>query len=137
MELKHFLCDLEMISELTNEEEKKLEQNLVWVLGSPRSGITWLARELLSFNTSVVRELNISEHLGTSVWGITEKIVRNIDFRKSHPDYFFSEKYKPVWMHFLRKLILNRIYAQFCDTTKKRGEIVLKKIDDSDTRRAG
>jgi len=46
------------------------------------------------------------------------QIIRNIEARKDFPDYFFSEKYKDAWLYFLRKLILNRIFAQFQDISK-------------------
>jgi len=50
---------------------------------------------------------------------IRNKIIRIIDFRKDEPDYFFSEKYKESWVFFLRKLILNRIFSQVQDISKK------------------
>jgi len=108
-----------LIEELTVEEEAILERNLVWVLGSPRSGTTWLATQLLSYNTRILNEPGISEHLGVAVWAITDKIVRNVDMRKKHENYFFSDSYKETWLHFLRKLILNRIHAQFLDLDSK------------------
>ena len=33
---------------LTPQQEDSLEKNLVWIIGAPRSGTTWLV-ELLSF----------------------------------------------------------------------------------------
>ena len=38
-------------------------------------------------------------------------------FKKDH--YFFADEYKETWQFFLRKLILNRIYSQYQDLTKK------------------
>ena len=39
-------------NELTAEEESILEKNLVWVFGSARGGTTWLALQLMSYQTN-------------------------------------------------------------------------------------
>ena len=106
-----------MISPLTEEQEKQLQKKIVWLFGFPRSGTTWIATQLLSYQTRSINELNISSHLG--IHNIVKgQITRNIESRKDFSDYFFSEKYKEVWIYFLRKLILNRIYAQIQDISQ-------------------
>jgi len=100
------------IKELSIEEELALEKNLVWVFGDRRSGTTWLARELLSYQTKTIDEPLIGLHVGWSR-PLTDGFTRTIDIQKHRDDYFFSEKYANVWKFFLRKLILNRIYDQF------------------------
>lgn len=104
--------------ELTTEQEAILEKNLVWILGTARSGTTWLLHQL-SYNTGTMDEPFITQQLTFSVRGITDKIVRVIDQRANKIDYFFSKRYKNTWLFFLRKLILNRIYAQFPDLSQK------------------
>jgi len=107
------------IPELSKEQESIFEKNIVWLFSSPRGGTNWIAGELLSYNTIFVNELHIEEHLAIRASEVEGKIVRRIDNPQQNPDYFFSEKYKDVWMFYLRKLILNRIYAQTKDMNKK------------------
>jgi len=108
----------QIVYELSNEEESQLEKNLIWVLGSRRSGTSWLAIQLLSFDTLHFNEPLIGAHLAEYIpFGKT--MVRRIDQMSSQEHYFFSETYKKTWKHYLRKLILNRIHAQFQSTTSK------------------
>jgi len=106
------------IKELTNEEELILEKNLVWIFGYRRSGTTWLGLELLSHNTKKIDELLIGIFLGHDE-AHHGGMVRLLDFRKDVDDFFFSEKYVDTWKYFVRKLILNRIYAQLHDLSHK------------------
>ncbi len=88
-------------NELSAADEQKLENNLVWIFGNVRSGTTWLGIELLKYQNNVIwNEPYIGLHLA--------KRGRHLD----REDYFFSNKYKKEWMPFVRKLILNRAYAQ-------------------------
>jgi len=105
--------------ELSNSEELVLEKNLVWVFGAPRSGTSWLATQLLSYNTLVMNEPLIGMHLGISRNTIRERIVRNLELLEKEPDYFFSYRYKEAWMYYLRKFILNRIYSQYQNLSEK------------------
>jgi len=108
-------------NELTPKQEDQLEQNLTWIFASPRSGTSWLANQLMTYNTHNMDEPYIGHHL-TSI-GITENNFKLTESHKKRNAYFFSEKYKNTWQVFLRKLILNRIYAQFKCTD---GKIVIK-----------
>ena len=111
-------------NELTPLEEDELEKNLVWLFGSSRSGTSWLSLELLSYRTNSINELHITEHLGSPNIGTLDlTFSRWYDECKNLGGYFFSEKYKKTWKHYLRKLILNRIYSQVGDFNKK---IILK-----------
>ena len=105
--------------ELSNSEELILEKNLVWVFGAPRSGTSWLALQLLSYKTMIMNEPLIGMHLGISRNTIRDRIVRNIELLEKDPDYFFSYRYRQVWKYYLRKFILNRIYSQFQNLSKK------------------
>jgi len=110
--------------ELTEQQELILEKNLVWILGSPRSGTSWFALELLSHQTIRIDHLHITEHLGTPHVGILDlTISRWIDQCREIDGYIFSEKYKNTWVYYLRKLILNRILAQTNTFEKK---VILK-----------
>jgi len=105
--------------ELTTHEESILEKNIIWVFGSPRSGTTWLATELLSFQTKFINEPHLEDHLAARLPGVNNEIIKWYDRRKSYPDYFFSDAHKPTWLFFLRKLILNRIYSQIQNLSMK------------------
>jgi len=118
--------------ELAGDQENILEQNLVWVLGFPRSGTTWLGTQLLSYNTNFVNEFRIADHLAVRSMEMRDKVVRRFDQKQNDENYLFASKFKKNWIIFLRKLILNRIYAQFEDLDHK---VVIKEpnpIDASD-----
>jgi len=106
------------IKELSSEEELILEKNLVWIFAYRRSGTTWLGLELLSHETKNIDELLIGLFLGHDQ-KFEGGMARIFDFRKNIENFFFSEKYVDTWKYFLRKLILNRIYAQHHDLTHK------------------
>lgn len=115
--------------ELTIEEEDVLEKNLVWLFSYARSGTSWLAGQLLSYNTKFMNEPLIGMHLGTlAPFMLSEKVIRNNDLFKNEPNYFFSTAYKNTWKFYLRKLVLNRIFAQFNDLNHK---IIIKEPNGS------
>ncbi|HUS50584.1 MAG TPA: sulfotransferase domain-containing protein [Candidatus Paceibacterota bacterium] len=107
------------ISELTIEDEEVLEKNLVWIFGSARSGTTWLADQLLSFNTKIINEPHITEFLDMSAHHKHPEISRSYDEFKKNPNYFFSDEYKNTWNYYLRKLILNRFHVEARDLSKR------------------
>lgn len=106
---------LDEIKELTEKEEEILEKNLVWIFGSPRSGTSWLAKQLLSHNTRTIDEPLIGRHLGDFPYRPVDAIIRDFDLRKYDVNYFFAKQYSKTWKKYLRKLILQRIYAQIQD----------------------
>jgi len=99
---------------LTYDEENKLEEKLVWIFGAPRSGTSWLGTQLLSHETHSLNEPLIGMHLG-HIYFRSETKSRSKDLFQNEIDYFFSNRYKETWKYHLRKLILNRIFAQFKD----------------------
>ena len=112
--------------ELTIDQEKDLEKNLVWVFGSPRSGSTWLANQLLKYNTNSMDEPYIGYHIApVQFFGGDSRLDK---FHRNRDTYFFSDKFENTWKFFLRKLILNRIHSQFGDVSKK---IIIKEPNGS------
>ena len=107
------------INELTKEQESILEKNLVWLFGSTRGGTSWVGLQLLSYQTISINEPHIDEHLAMRAGEIHDRFVRRIDNPQQSPEYFFSEKYSTVWRYFLKKLLLNRFYAQTKNLTHK------------------
>ncbi len=117
---------VQKVRELTIEQENELEKNLVWIFASPRSGTTWLGVRLLAGHFLKIAEPKIGSHLGFSRLG--ENTIEDLTSLENRDDYFFSNKFKDTWKYFLRKLILNRIYAQIRDTRKK---IIIKEPNGS------
>jgi len=110
-----------------------LEERLVWILGSPRSGSTWLLGLLkASPRVIAIDEPAIGSHIAipvTSITGVRPARVapdrfRVNDLRDDAPDYFFARRYEQVWRPLLRDLILGRLGAQVGDAVAER------KIDD-------
>jgi len=106
------------INSLTDEQELILEKNLVWIYGSSRSGTTWFGTKLLSHNTHSIDEPMLGRHLGLGEV-LMGKDVSLMEVSAKRPSYFFSSAFKNTWKFFLRKLILNRIYHEFQDLSKK------------------
>jgi len=117
---------VQKVRELTIEQENELEKNLVWIFASPRSGTTWLGARLLAEHFLSINEPKIGSHLGFSRLG--KNTIEDLTSLENRDDYFFSNQFKDTWKYFLRKLILNRIYAQIRDTRKK---IIIKEPNGS------
>jgi hypothetical protein len=94
-----------------------LERRLVWVMGSPRTGSTWLLN-LLARNRGVVGidEPLLGAHLEVSAESLAPG-PDDVPFRgvyaehRARPDYFFSDEFAPVWRPLLRELVLARMAA--------------------------
>jgi len=104
--------------ELSQDDELKLEKNLVWIFADRRSGTTWLSQELLSHKTLWMDEPLIGLHLGRTV-NTKDGMKKTLDIQAKRENYFFCKNHKENWTYFLRKLILNRIYNQFKTLDKK------------------
>lgn len=114
------------------------ERRLVWIMGSPRTGSTWLLRLLChpwgvgrtptgidesrfrprGLNVVPVNESYLMHHLGPMKEALPEpgasgggSLLLN-DLRASDPAYFFSDAYAPVWREGVRRLALERFEAQ-------------------------
>jgi len=101
---------------LTDEEENILEKKIIWLLGSPRSGTTWLGTQLLDHPVNLIwDEISLGYHLGIveQRFDPEKKIAlsRFYDQQKNNPLYFFSEQHKNNWLPYLKKLILARIFS--------------------------
>jgi hypothetical protein len=115
-----------MPRELTTDEENQLEKNLVWIFASPRSGTSWLGNQLLTYNTLSMDEPYLGHHIAKM--GIIQNRTKFTDYHQKRESYFFCDKFEETWRYYLRKLILNRINAQFENLEKK---IVIKEPNGS------
>jgi len=113
------------MSSLTEKEENILEQNMVWIFGTPRSGSTWLCTQLLKN-----KEIKIWDE----PWiGHNLAYIRSFGIQEGHwnefSGYFFSQKYKKnSWLPALRKFILTRAYSE---TLNLRDKIIIKEPNGS------
>jgi len=98
----------EIISFVTGEWENILEQKMVWLLGSMRSGTTWLGTQLLKHEQNIIwNEPYIGFHLNAG-----EILSHPESPDNERPDYFFSKKFQKIWMPAYKKFVLTRAYAQ-------------------------
>jgi hypothetical protein len=101
-----------------------VEDHLVWLVGSHRSGSTWLLNLLSAFPGIVkIDEIGIGPHLGVFTADVlgtpppgeggTGQLF--YDARRAEDDYFFSDRYASAWRPELRRLLLCRLRAQILD----------------------
>lgn len=126
----HLPSNFESCIELTSDEESQLEKNIIWLFGHSGDGIMRLSSKLLSHQTCLWNEPKIGPHLNT-ITNLNGKIISVFENwqkigKKPKYDYLFFNGFKNTWKFYLRKLILNRIKAQFQDITKK---IIIKEAD--------
>lgn len=113
-----------------------VERRLAWMMGSPRTGSTWLLRLLLhpwgvgrtptgidpsrfrprGGNVIPVNESYLLHHLGPMrdplpPPGSDSSVVLN-DLRRADPAYFFADEFAADWRAPLRELVLRRFDAQ-------------------------
>jgi hypothetical protein len=99
------------------------EKSLTWIVGSPRSGTTWLAGLLSRFpNIGYVNEPLIGLHLGVvfdQVIAAPPKAgpaaggrIYDLINLVGEDDYFFNDKHRHVWEPALRNMLLVRFREQ-------------------------
>src|SRR2546423_15715374 len=104
------------------------ERRLVWILGSPRSGSTWLMNVLSYGGATRINEPAIGAHLGVMPGSFLpiEPYGRPVTYRldqfRSDDDYFFSAKWEHVWRPPVRGLILRRGQAQTWEARHPNGK---------------
>ncbi|MEW6416523.1 MAG: sulfotransferase domain-containing protein [Nitrospirota bacterium] len=111
---------------LTKKGEDRLEERLVWILCFPRSGSSWLARQLLSHPEHIIwDEPYLGLHLGAFIGNQDAgNFSRIFEDASNSTQYFFLPLYEKVWLPFLRSMTLNRCYAQFPDSLNKAAVII-------------
>lgn len=105
-------------SPLTEKDETTLERKMVWIFGSPRSGSTWLGRDLLNHEQNIFWD---EPYIG---WFISE--LRK--WEEDRIDYFYSNYHKDLLVPLLRKTILFRTYSLARTLTKN---IIIKEPNGS------
>jgi hypothetical protein len=93
---------------------------LAWIMGSSRSGSTWLLKMLRELDEVVgVDDPHLGHHLG--VWrplplawaiGAEPSELKTLDaVKREEDDYFFSDAHRDAWMPGLRELVRTRFCA--------------------------
>ena len=108
------------MSEMSAEARSTFESRTVWMLGSPRSGSTWLL-SLLAQHPLVVpmNEPTLGYHLSPFLmnepgYRASDLEFKNFALRKvveHDPAKFFAAAYEDVWVPGLRRLIGDRLQA--------------------------
>ena len=100
------------------------EDRLVWVMGSSRSGSTWLTRMLASIRgATCIDDPHLGHHLGTwrpisIAWATAAerpKLTTLPALKRQEENYFFSDRYRDAWMPALRDLVRARFGAQLAE----------------------
>lgn len=111
------------------------EERLVWIMGSSRSGSTWLLGMLAELDGAVaIDDPHIGHHLGVwrpipLAWAAAEErpALRRLDeIKRGKPGYFFNERYAPAWRPLLRELIAGRFAAQAAEAGARDPLVVVK-----------
>jgi hypothetical protein len=107
-----------------------VERRLVWILGSPRTGSTWLLN-LLGLDPRVITidEPTVGLHLATLMLDMISVRPRRVpvdqmrvnDVRADLPSYFFSRRYERAWRPGLRDLLHDRLRAEVLDQARSHG----------------
>ena len=106
------------------------ERRLTWILGSSRSGSTWMLRMLADLPGVVgLDDPHLGHHLG--VWrpialawlnrGRVPDLEILPDVKREKADYFFSDEYRHAWQPALRGMVAERFDAQARDRARERG----------------
>jgi hypothetical protein len=106
------------------------EERLTWIMGSSRSGSTWMLRMLADLPGAVgLDDPHLGHHLGVwrpiaLAWSHRDEIP-DLDIlpevKRDKPDYFFSDEYRHVWQPALRRMVAERFDAQARDRARERG----------------
>jgi len=93
-------------------EDDELESKLVWILGSPRSGSSWLMRLLNGLEgVVVINEPYLGAHL-VPVGAESDGEYLEHGGRADDPHYLFAQPYLPTLLPALRRLVLEGVKAQ-------------------------
>jgi Sulfotransferase family len=111
--------------------ETSFGDRLIWILGSSRSGSTWLLRMLGDLSEVVpIDDPHLGHHLGVwrpipLAWATAEGHPPDLstltEYQRHKPDFFFSDRYRDAWLPALRDLIETRFGAQVADVAGEHG----------------
>ena len=103
---------------------------LAWILGSSRSGSTWLLRMLGEVDPVIpIDDPHLGHHLGVwrpipLAWATSDvdlELGTLSDHKHERRDFFFSDRYREHWMPALRELIEARFGVQVSEDAREHG----------------
>ena len=122
---------------------RRFEANLVWVLGSPRSGSSWLWTMLAELDDVIaVNEPQIGHHLAPFLADTPGFDARALDvdtftmhrLQAGRSHYVFADAFRDAWLPALRDLLDTRFLAHATDNVRGdlgRTRVVLKEPNGS------
>jgi Sulfotransferase family len=111
------------------------EDRLVWIMGSSRSGSTWLLRMLAELDGAVpIDDPHIGHHLGLwrpipLAWATASEepeLTTLRELKRDKASYFFADRYAATWRPHLRELIRARFAAQAAESGHRRPLVIVK-----------
>jgi Sulfotransferase family len=105
-------------------------ERLAWIMGSSRSGSTWLLRMLESTGqVAPIDDPHLGHHLGVwrpipLAWGFADEdpeLTTLADLKRDKESYFFSDRYRSEWLPGLRALVETRFRAEADDYAARNG----------------
>jgi hypothetical protein len=106
------------------------DQRLAWIMGSSRSGSTWLLRMLEhTGRVAPIDDPHLGHHLAVwrpipLAWGAAddEPTLSTLDeVKRDKSSYFFSDRYRSDWLPALRALVESRFRAEADDYAARNG----------------
>lgn len=82
-------------------------ENMIWILGSPRTGSTWLSRIL----GQLKKHLVWNEPFFGVLLGLRDNMANS--GRLNNKDFLLADPYKDVWLRSMRRLFLDVCEAKF------------------------
>lgn len=107
----------------------------MWIMGSSRSGSTWLLEMLGELEDAVaIDDPHLGHHLGVwrpipLAWATAEErpgLTTLAELRKDDPSFFFADRYAEAWRPALRDLIAARFGAQAAEVASRRPRVIVK-----------
>jgi hypothetical protein len=93
-------------------------ENIIWILGSGRTGSTWLGRMMGDLEDHALwHEPYVGEVFGTAYY------IRAWDQQRERKEYILSRHYKHVWLKSIRTLVLDGAKARYPEAE---GYLVIK-----------
>lgn len=94
-------------------DQIQLERKLIWIMGSPRSGSSWLMHMLREFDgVAWINEPFVGPHLVPLGQEVDDGEYWSSGPRADDPSYLFARRYMPTLLPHLRKLVLEGLRAQ-------------------------
>lgn len=111
------------------------EDRLVWIMGSSRSGSTWLLQMLSEVDGVVpIDDPHIGHHLGLwrpipLAWATASdepELTTLQELKRDKPGYFFADRYAATWRPFLREMISARFATQAAEGGSRDPLVIVK-----------